>query len=340
MSKKRKSIVSSFGDFTAQSGDSSSQDTAPKRSEKPKQASRVGAGIIGATKRTLTDIREERDRLLAVVENGDALLSLKPDDIDPSPFKDRLPDDSSENYELFKATIKDEGQKVPITVRRHPDREHRYQVVFGHRRCRALKELGREIKAQVVDYSDRDLVVAQGIENASRQDLSWIEKALFASRMEKTGIKPKDIKAALSVDDAQLSKFRVVTRALDVALIEAIGRAPSIGRPRWLELVDRAQANKAFPAISKTLSNDKVLSLPSDDRFLAAMGSASGTSSKTPPVRKQASTKLDRVGLITFDENAIRLSLDKAYAEDFTKFFESEIEALVSRFLEARDDQD
>lgn len=339
MSKKRKSIVSSFGDFTAEAAESSPQPSAPRKQEQSKQAGRVGAGIIGATKRTLTDIREERDRLLEVVENGDALLSLKPDDIDPSPFKDRLPDDNSERYELFKATIRDEGQKVPITVRRHPDKEHRYQVVFGHRRCRAIKELGREIKAQVVDYSDRDLVVAQGIENASRQDLSWIEKALFAARMENTGIKPKDIKSALSVDDAQLSKFRVVTRALDGSLIEAIGRAPSIGRPRWLDFVERVQANKSMSAVSETLSSDKVLSLPSDDRFLAAVAIASGAAPNKPAAVKPVSTKLDKVGQVTVSENAIRLSLDKAYAKEFTEFFESEIETLVSKFLEGRNEQ-
>lgn len=32
--------------------------------------SRVGAGIIGATRRSLADIREERDRLLELVERG------------------------------------------------------------------------------------------------------------------------------------------------------------------------------------------------------------------------------------------------------------------------------
>ena len=56
-----------------------------------------------------------------------------------------------------------------------------------------LSQIGRQAKAIVRDYSDRELAIAQGIENASRQDLSWIEKRSFAATMERSGLKAKDI---------------------------------------------------------------------------------------------------------------------------------------------------
>ena len=52
-------------------------------------------------------------------------------------------------------------------------------------------------KVILTELTDAELVVAQGIENAARQDLSWIERALFVDRMDKAGIKPRDIRAAL-----------------------------------------------------------------------------------------------------------------------------------------------
>ena len=167
---KKKSIVSSFGQFT---NFESKSDPAVQKGEKPQSEAkpRVAAGVIGATQRSLTEIREERDRLLAEAEKGHQLLTLDPKDIDPSPFRDRLPDDDDHDYVQFKKSIEEEGQNTPISVRRHPDHEHRYQVAFGHRRWRAMLELGLPVEAKLGDFSDRDLVVAQGIENANRQDL-------------------------------------------------------------------------------------------------------------------------------------------------------------------------
>ena len=156
---------------------------------------RVGAGVIGATQRTLTDIREERDRLRALLDAGGG-LDLDPTLIEPSPYPDRLPDDNDLEFEVLKKLISDEGQKVPIGVRRHPTDASRYQVVYGHRRWRAARELGVAVKAIVVSLDDRELVIAQGIENSVRQDLSWIEKALFAWRMDEAVIKARDIRAA------------------------------------------------------------------------------------------------------------------------------------------------
>ena len=73
----------------------------------------------------------------------------------------------------LKKLISDEGQKIPIQVRKHPSAPGRYQIVYGHRRWRACRDLGIKIKAISLELSDSELVVAQGIENAARQELSW-----------------------------------------------------------------------------------------------------------------------------------------------------------------------
>ena len=246
----RKSIIASFGAFSQPPASGSnepartetppapSRDPQPAQSAETRRSGRVGAGVIGATHRTLTELREERDRLQALVDAGGS-IDLDPAIIDPSPFADRLPDDNDADFERFKKLIGEEGQKVPIRFVATP-RGGRYQVIYGHRRWRATKELGIAVKATVLSLDDSELVVAQGIENAERQDLTWIERAMFIRQMDGAGIKARDIRAALSIDDAELARLRSVAKTIPGDVIHLIGRAPKVGRPRWVELARAA----------------------------------------------------------------------------------------------------
>lgn len=329
---KKKSIASAFGNLTQAQDAGSKTQKAPSPAVTP---SRVAAGVIGATQRSLTEIREERDRLLAEAEKGGQIITLDPSDIDPSPFRDRLPDDNPKEFERFKKALSREGQRTPISVRRDPNSEHRYQIVFGHRRWRALSDLGLKVEARIGEFSDRDLVVAQGMENAERQDLSWIERALFCAEMEEAGIKPKDIKSALGVDDAQMSKFRVVSRVLPKDLIEEIGRAPNIGRPRWLELAGLIKGDEQLVTISKTLSADKVQSLPSDERFMACLMALSDQSEVKPKPAKKPSSRFADVGEVSFGRSDVRIKVDKKHAAAFQAFMQRELPLLEKRFAQS-----
>jgi ParB family transcriptional regulator, chromosome partitioning protein len=303
--------------------------TVPRISGNP--VPRVGAGVIGATQRTMTDIREERDRLLAQVEAG-GWLEIDPALIDPSPFPDRLPDDDAVGFSALRQTMAEEGQKVPVELRRHPDQNGRFQIVYGHRRWRAALELGIRVKAFVTDLNDRDMVIAQGIENAARQDLSWIEKALFAHQMDLAGIKARDIRAALVVDDPEIARFRSVCRTLGVDVIRLIGRAPRAGRPRWGELVAGVLSNPRLLArISQTLAAAK--DLPSDARFTACLALLSEPAGKP---RQQVPLKAvngKAFGAVVFSPDGFRLRIEKSRADAFIAFFEEELPALAERFL-------
>ncbi|CAN2536392.1 plasmid partitioning protein RepB [Methylosinus sp. H3A] len=333
----RKSIIANFGSLLSDQPGSSAGSTA-ESSVGGRTVARVGAGVIGATQRTLTDIREERDRLRAQLESGSG-LEVDPDLIEPSPFPDRLPDDSEEDFETFKRQIEDEGQKIPIQVRRHPGSPGRYQVVYGHRRWRAAKELGRPLKCMIVDYSDSELVVAQGIENAARQDLTWIERALFAWRMDAAGIKARDIRAALGIDDPELARFRSVCRAIPEGILEAIGRAPKVGRPRWVELAAALTADPSGLAkIEKTLAADKVLGTRSDDRFRIVLGALKASSAEQGRDVQLLAKSGRAIGKATFKGGDIRFSLAREHSEAFSEFLRGEIPHIVERFL-AREEE-
>ena len=104
--------------------------------------------------------------------------------------------------------------------------------------------LGIKVRAVVQSLSDRELVIAQGLENSERRDLSYIERSLYAARLEDRGFDRGDICDALATDKGELSKLISVARAIPQDIIDAIGPAPKAGRRRWLALADAIQEGK------------------------------------------------------------------------------------------------
>ncbi len=340
MNKKppRRSIVSSFSAFAGPAAPlPEAAEAAPEQKSgfeitrlSPRPTVRVGAGVIGATQRTLSDIREERDRLLAQVESG-GLVEVDPEMVDPSPLPDRLPDDDPSAFDSLKRSLSEEGQKVPVELRRHPEKPGRYQLVYGHRRWRAARELGIKLKAVVSELDDRAMALAQGLENAARQDLSWIEKALFAWRMEAAGIRARDIRAALQVDDPELARFRSVCRSLGPDLIALIGRAPKAGRPRWTELASAAAAAPdRLGALRERLQAEA--GSTSDQRFARVLASFAAPAG---PAAKRTLTLTEpggaRVARATIGSSDITIKVEKG-EDGFLAFLEAELPNLTARY--------
>lgn len=336
----RKSIVASFGLLSAElEGDQPVTQSPPPPSPSP--VNRVGAGVIGAAHRAIDDIRAERDRLKAIVESGGGrVIELDPATIDPSPFPDRLPDDDDSDFEDFKRSIAEDGQKVPIQVRRHPSTADRYQIVYGHRRWRAALELRLPVRAIEVELSDLDLVVAQGIENASRQDLTWIERALFAARMDSAGIRPRDIYAALAIEDAELARMRTVYRSVPGDIIETIGRAPKIGRPRWLDLAKAiAERDDAAQVVRDALSVAKAKTEPSDQRFQRALSAVRTKANTRPTTSPISDSNGNRLGAWLRSTKEVRIVAEGTVGVEFLRFVEAELPSLAERFGRERNDQ-
>lgn len=167
--------------------------------------------------------------------DGQTIIEIDPDLVDASFVADRM-DEEEGAFEALTAAIAERGQDSPVLLRPHPDAAGRYQVVFGHRRVRAARQLGRPVKAVVRSLADIELVLAQGQENAARSNLSFIERVLFAQRLTDLGFDRGIIQSALSVDQQTLSKMLTIPKAVPEAIIDAIGAARPVGRDRWLEL--------------------------------------------------------------------------------------------------------
>ena len=108
-------------------------------------------------------------------QEGELILSLPVDSIDPNPQQPRRTFDEEE-LENLTESIRDQGLLQPIVVRKTED--SRYQVVAGERRLKAVKRAGFEkIPAILRVTEDRELLHLALVENLVRQDLNPIEEA-------------------------------------------------------------------------------------------------------------------------------------------------------------------
>lgn len=83
-------------------------------------------------------------------------------------FSDRI--DPGADIEDLINSIREHGQKVPILVRRLPEGD--MEIVFGVRRVLACLALRIDVRAEVKEMSDLEALIAKGIENNERLDLS------------------------------------------------------------------------------------------------------------------------------------------------------------------------
>lgn len=305
-------------------------------SEMPESAGAPNYPMRGAGRslvRSLDELAKQAEKFL----EGEAVVDLDPDTIEASFVKDRL----SEDDEAFRAlveAIRARGQDTPILVRPHGKIDGRYQVVFGHRRLRAARELGRNVRAVVKAIDDRTHVIAQGQENSARADLTFIERALFAKRLEELGHDREVISTALAANAASVSKMMSVMERLPQEVVQAIGPAPGVGRERWVELSLLAGKSANAASVAKVLEEVNFHQLPSDKRFealYAALNKSARPVKKTAAARKVTWQPLDKAvqAEMKNDGKAFSLSMKAKNAGRFGEFLSGRLDALYEQFL-------
>ena len=162
-------------------------------------------------------------------------------------------------------------------------------IVFGHRRARAARDLGRKVKAVVKPLADLEHVLSQGQENSARANLSFIERVLFAARLEALGFERDAIQAALTVDYQTLSKMLTIPKAVPEDILLAVGPAKGIGRDRWLELRKLIEMPGKQDAARELLETQSFRDAPSAQRFEQLYGYLKGARQK--PVTKSAARR-------------------------------------------------
>lgn len=296
---------------------------------------RVASGAVRSLKDTFSEVERDYEELKQRVAEGALPADLDPALIDPSPYADRFADHDSSAVEALKTSILEHGQEIPILVRNHPTEMGRYQIAYGHRRVRAASELGLKVKAYVRELPDERLVVAQGVENSAREDLTFIERSMFALKLENGGFDRALIQTALSVDRPEASRLINVGRAIPAWLTEAIGRAPKVGRPRWQELADILKSDGTEAKARKAMSDKSFVHKTSDDRFIAVLRAVKAV--EEAPLRKKRAIIASagdgsEIASLAVTNKVCRIELDRARDEKFARFIMDRIPDLYESF--------
>jgi len=214
---------------------------------------------------SLSELREKAEQADQRIP-GETIIELDPELLDSSFVSDRMGTDDLAYSELLEA-IRERGQDTPIQVRPHPTDEGRYQIVFGHRRARAAQDLGRPVRAVLKAMSDADHVIAQGQENSARENLSFIERAMFAQRLLDLSYERATIQTALSIDAPMLTRMLSVTGRVPENVTAAIGAAKAVGRDRWTEFAQQIERPAIQELVQSLVTEPAFLALESDARF-------------------------------------------------------------------------
>ena len=322
-------------------------DPAPETNAAPRTAYQpVRTGAVAALGQSLQQWGEAARigaELQVQLAQARSVVELDPSTVDPAPVRDRLPLENDSSFDSLLVSIREGGQQVPILVRPHPGSSGRYQAAYGHRRLAAAKKLGVKIKAIVTDLTDESLVLAQGKENSDRRDLSFVERALFARRLESNGQARAVIGTALSIDKADLSRIIAVAEAIPEALIQLIGPAPKAGRARWMTLAECLRDSVALHRAETVAASASFTDGDSDRRFTLVLAAAVAKASPTPRVAKPSRETLVRdakdrgVVVLEASAKATRFTFDQRVAPEFATFVAKQIPDLYAhwRGLEA-----
>ncbi|MCX7324146.1 MAG: plasmid partitioning protein RepB [Hyphomicrobiales bacterium] len=303
----------------------------------PSNESRADYARRGASRSMMMSIDELAENAKRVVA-GDVIVDLDPAQIEGSFIGDRLGDDEEE-FAALREAIRSQGQSAPILVRPHPDGPAKYMVVFGHRRLRAARELGIQVRAVVKDVEAIAHVILQGQENSARANLTFIERAMFARRLQEAGQTKDTMKAALSVDDTLLSRMLSVVETVPLQVIEALGPCKGVGRDRWEELKKLMLRPKVLEKAMTLVDTADLHALPSSERFERFLVELQRLAQRPQSALRAAQPsriwQADDAGLkveMRRSGKAFQMSLGSTHAKAFGEFISESLDELYRAF--------
>ena len=302
--------------ITAAAGASKSQPDAKARAHRS-----LPRGTIGSVRAGLGGIQEIDTNLI---------LPWGPTDrLDPqltAVNSDELP----QNIAELAATISESGQQVPVLLRPAKDKDGHFEVVYGRRRILACRKLGIPVKALIRTLDDTEALMAKGLENSSRTDLSFYERARFGAAILEQGYDRATACQALSVSKHTFSQLERITRLVPDTVGDAIGSAPQIGRPKWMSFAAMFENGQVDEAQCLQILQNCRADMTSDDRFSHTVRQIAKLTQKT--ASDQSSLDLGDVGTMTISSSSIKISLSKDHRDGFKAFLEDEVKDLLARY--------
>lgn len=265
-----------------------------------------------------------------------AIREIDPDLIDDWGPTDRLDeftavnsDDDGAGFDALKNSIRDGGQQVPILVRKAKF-EGRYEAIYGRRRLRACRELGIKVRSNVQDIDDQTALLAKGLENAARRNLSFYEKARFAEAILEAGHATPTVRQVLSLSASGLSHLMKVTQNVPVKVGDLVGAAPKSGRPKWTALAELFISKKLTEKVALSVLKNCGQDVSSDDRLEVLLKEASKRGARQGNVTSEV-TPVEGVTIKT-GRGSVSMSVKKSGANaQFAEWLDDNLAEIIKR---------
>ena len=184
-------------------------------------------GTIGSVRAGLGGIQDIDTNLILAWGPKDRL------DIELTAVNNAEPNEAIQD---LASSIAEAGQQVPVLLRPSKERDGHFEVIYGQRRILACRQLGIPVRALIRTLDDTDALMAKGLENSGRAELSYYERVRFAQAILEQGYSRAEVCQALAISKNTLSQLERINRLVPCAVGEAIGAAPGAGRPKWTSL--------------------------------------------------------------------------------------------------------
>lgn len=148
--------------------------------------------------------------------------------------------ESNTTLESLKRSISESGLMQPVILRQS---DGAYELVDGHRRIEACRQLGWEkISAIVKNYSEKDAQVMSVVANLQRDDLSNIEKALAFKKVLDKGVfkNKRDLSKAIGKDETYVGDL-LNSVNMDQRIIDDLLQNKSTNDVRLLRSIRRVE---------------------------------------------------------------------------------------------------
>ena len=164
--------------------------------------------------------------------------------------------------DLIDSIAKDEQQEPVLARKLKGDPNFDFELIYGMRRRFACEAIGRKLKLRVVEADDVRAAVLMHVENADRQDITPMERALsFQALIDGKVFTAQDALAeAMNLSKGQVSKMLKAAGLLRQGTIGALfadsSTVPVEQAYKLAALMDRPGAKEVILQAAKNLSRD------------------------------------------------------------------------------------
>jgi ParB/RepB/Spo0J family partition protein len=237
--------------------------------------------------------------------------------------------------DLIESIAKD-GQQEPAVARKLVgDPSFDYELIYGMRRRFACEFLNRKLKLRVIEADDARAAVLMHIENADRQDITPMERALsFQSQLEAKVFPTQEaLSDAIGLTKGQVSKLVKAASLMRQGTLSQLfpdkSAVPVDAAYKLATLWDRSGAKEVIlKAAQNLLQKDRAGRSPAD--LLKTLVASLDRSKKFEPLQKQYN--LGAAGRVNVTRNA-RGKVTLAFPQGLTGIETSAVVAAVEQIL-------